>query len=125
MAGPPLGDSRRTQWNDLDLTWIEDPFPARLANLLGPFRRAVGIPLALGEDRAASTTSSSFSTATPRLLRADATVCGGITEFLRVAAVAAAHGRLVSPHVFPEVHVHLAAALPNVIGVETLDPRAA
>ena len=34
-----------------------------------------------------------------------------------------ARGRQVSPHVFPEIHVHLAAALPNVIGIETVDPR--
>ena len=37
--------------------------------------------------------------------------------------VASAHGRSVSPHVFPEIHVHLAAALSNVMGVETLDQR--
>lgn len=113
-----------TQWTDLDLVWIEDPFPARLASLLGPLRRAVPIALAIGEDRAGL---DDFVQILDHdhvdYLRADATVCGGITEFLRIAAVAAARGRAVSPHVFPEIHIHLAAALPNVMGVETLDQR--
>lgn len=113
-----------TQWTALDLTWIEDPFPARLAKLLGPFRRAVPIPLALGEDRAGlDDFVEILDQGHADYLRADATVCGGITEFLRIAAVASAHGRMVSAHVFPEIHIHLAAALPNVMGVETLDQR--
>ena len=75
-------------------------------------------------ERASTTSCRSSTTTTPTIVRADATVCGGITEFLRIAALAGAHGRSVSPHVFPEIHVHLAAALPNVMAVETLDQRA-
>ena len=113
-----------TQWSDLRLTWIEDPFPARLSKLLTSFRRAVPIPLAIGEDRAGlDDFVQILDHDQADYLRADATVCGGVTEFLRIAAVASAHGRSVSPHVFPEIHVHLAAALPNVTGVETLDQR--
>jgi D-arabinonate dehydratase len=110
-------------WVEFDLTWLEDPFPARLAALVGPFRRAVDIPLGLGEDRAGLDDFTALLELDVDVLRIDATVCGGITEFVRVAAVAAARGRSVSPHVFPEIHVHLAAALPNVIGVEMVDPR--
>jgi L-alanine-DL-glutamate epimerase-like enolase superfamily enzyme len=109
-------------WEQFELTWLEDPFPARLAALVGPFRRAVPIPLGLGEDRAGIDDFTALLELDIDVLRIDATVCGGVTEFLRVAAVAAARGRSVSPHVFPEIHVHLAAALPNVIGVEMVDP---
>jgi D-arabinonate dehydratase len=109
-------------WEEFDLTWLEDPFPARLAALVGPFRRAVDIPLGLGEDRAGLDDFTALLDLDVDVLRIDATVCGGITEFLRVASVAAARGRSVSPHVFPEIHVHLAAAIPNVIGVEVVDP---
>ena len=100
-------------WGAFDLTWLEDPFPARLAALVGPFRRAVDIPLALGEDRAGLDDFTALLELDIDVLRIDATVCGGITEFLRAAGVAAARGRSVSPHVFPEIHVHLAAALPE------------
>ncbi len=79
------------------------------------------MPLAVGEDRAGV---DDFVPLIGRdevdYIRIDATVCGGITEFLRVAALAATRGRLLSPHVFPELHVHLAAGVPNVLGVETV-----
>jgi D-arabinonate dehydratase len=111
------------KWGDLDLTWIEDPFPARFAALISPFRRAINIPVAVGEDRAGLDDFVEVLEHEVQVLRIDATVCGGITEFLRVAAVAASRGRPLSPHVFPEIHVHLAAAVPNVLGIETLDPN--
>ena len=94
MARPPAAIRVATQWNDLGLTWIEDPFPARLANLLIPFRRAVHIPLAVGEDRAGlDDFVQILDHDHADYLRADATVCGGITEFLALRHVASAHGR--------------------------------
>jgi len=112
-----------SQWSDFDLTWLEDPFPARFAHLLRPFRRAVHIPIAAGEDRAGiDDFAQMLDHDEVDYLRIDATVCGGITEFLRVASLAAARGRSLSPHVFPEIHIHLATALPNVLGIETVDP---
>ena len=38
--------------------------------------------------------------------------CGGITEWLRVAAVAAAHGLQISGHCAPHLPDHAAAAVP-------------
>jgi L-alanine-DL-glutamate epimerase-like enolase superfamily enzyme len=46
-------------------------------------------------------------------LQIDVTRCGGITEWLRAAAVAAARGLQVSGHCAPNLHVHVAAAVPN------------
>lgn len=46
-------------------------------------------------------------------LQADVTRCGGITEWLRAAAVAAARGLQVSGHCAPNLHAHPAAAAPN------------
>ena len=51
-------------------------------------------------------------------LQADATRCGGITEWLRVAAVAAAHHLQISGHCAPHVHLHAAAATPNLRHLE-------
>ncbi len=47
---------------------------------------------------------------------------GGISEVVKVVAMASAHGLPVSPHVFPEIHVHLGAAFENVRTVEMTDP---
>ena len=73
-------------------------------------------------------------------LQLDVTRCGGITEFLRGAALAAAHNLKVSGHCAPNLHAHVAAAVPNLRHLEyfhdhqriermlfdgTLDPTAA
>jgi L-alanine-DL-glutamate epimerase-like enolase superfamily enzyme len=46
-------------------------------------------------------------------LQVDVTRCGGIAEWLRAAAVAAARGLQVSGHCAPNLHAHVAAAVPN------------
>lgn len=51
-------------------------------------------------------------------LQADVTRCGGITEWLRAAAVAAARGLQVSGHCAPNLHAHVAAAVPNLRHLE-------
>jgi L-alanine-DL-glutamate epimerase-like enolase superfamily enzyme len=51
-------------------------------------------------------------------LQIDATRCGGYTEWLRVAAVAAAHGLEVSGHCAPHLHRPVALATPNLRHLE-------
>jgi L-alanine-DL-glutamate epimerase-like enolase superfamily enzyme len=43
---------------------------------------------------------------------------GGISEWLRIAALASASGVLVTPHVFHEIASHLLAAVPDAIWAE-------
>lgn len=51
-------------------------------------------------------------------LQIDATRCGGYTEWLRCAAVAAGHELTVSGHCAPNLHAHVAAATPNLRHLE-------
>ena len=51
-------------------------------------------------------------------LQADVTRCGGFTEWQRAAAVAAARGLQVSGHCAPNLHAHVAAAVPNLRHLE-------
>ncbi|MFI9721837.1 enolase C-terminal domain-like protein [Streptomyces sp. NPDC052396] len=51
-------------------------------------------------------------------LQADATRCGGLTGWLRAAAVAQAHGLEISGHCAPHVHAHAAAGVPNLRHLE-------
>ncbi|MGW6909481.1 enolase C-terminal domain-like protein [Streptomyces sp. NPDC054940] len=51
-------------------------------------------------------------------LQIDATRCGGLTEFLRAAALAQAHGLEVSAHRAPHAHAAVAAAIPNLRHIE-------
>ena len=52
------------------------------------------------------------------ILQTDAVVCGGITEWKRIAALAAGYGVTMCPHWFHDLHVHLVAATPNARYVE-------
>jgi L-alanine-DL-glutamate epimerase-like enolase superfamily enzyme len=52
------------------------------------------------------------------ILQADAAVCGGISEWRRIAAHAGSCGVTVSPHWFHDLHAPLVAATPNARFVE-------
>ncbi len=52
------------------------------------------------------------------VLQADATRCGGITGFLKVAALAEAWGRPLSAHTAPSLHAPLGCACPSMRHVE-------
>jgi len=47
------------------------------------------------------------------ILQTDAAVCGGITEFRRIAATADSHGITLCPHWFHDLHIHLVGSIPN------------
>jgi L-alanine-DL-glutamate epimerase-like enolase superfamily enzyme len=51
-------------------------------------------------------------------LQIDASRCGGYTEWLRAAAVAAGHQLAVSAHCAPNLHAHVALATANVRHIE-------
>ncbi|MCF3119916.1 mandelate racemase [Streptomyces arenae] len=51
-------------------------------------------------------------------LQVDATRCGGLTEWLRAAALAQAHGLEVSAHCAPHAHAAVAACVPNLRHIE-------
>lgn len=52
------------------------------------------------------------------ILQPDAAVCGGISEFRRIAATAASFGITLCPHWFHDLHAHLVASTPNARYVE-------
>ena len=58
------------------------------------------------------------------VVRCDATVVGGVREFMDTAALASARGLELSSHVHPSIHVHFGAALTNFHpgGLEYMDP---
>jgi L-alanine-DL-glutamate epimerase-like enolase superfamily enzyme len=52
------------------------------------------------------------------VLQPDVGVCGGITEWRRIAAAAAGTGVSIAPHAFHHTHLHLVASIPNALFVE-------
>jgi L-alanine-DL-glutamate epimerase-like enolase superfamily enzyme len=51
-------------------------------------------------------------------VQADATRCGGYTSWLRIAALAHAHGLDISAHCAPHLHAPVAISMPNLRHVE-------
>ena len=102
-----------------DPYWIEEPFSpddidnhARLAQL-------TSIPVATGEIEAGRWRHQELlEKGGAMILQTDAAVCGGISEFRRIAAAAAAQGVTMCPHWFHDLHVHLVASTPNAQFVE-------
>jgi L-alanine-DL-glutamate epimerase-like enolase superfamily enzyme len=99
----------------LDIYWLEEP-TAWFDPVYGLARvgAATTIPLASGERELHRFGCRDLVDHTPiRFLQFDCTRAGGISEWLRVAAYASAHGVLMAPHHDPQIHGHLLAAVAN------------
>ena len=102
-----------------DPYWIEEPFfpddidnHARLAKL-------TRVAVATGEIGAGRWHFKEIlDKGAAQILQTDALVCGGVTEWRKVAATAASYGVTVCPHWFHDLHAHLVAATPNARYVE-------
>lgn len=99
--------------------WIEEPFlPDDIANH-ARLAHATRIPIATGEIEAGRWRFKDLiEQKATTILQTDAIVCGGITEFRRIAGLAAAHGITIAPHAWHDIHAHLVAAYENAIYVE-------
>lgn len=102
---------------DLDVRWYEEPVSSDDLDGLGLVRDHVLPDVAAGEY---GYDLVYFQRMAPYVdcLQIDVTRCGGITELLRAASVAAAVGLDVSTHCAPHQHLTVAAALPNLRHME-------
>jgi len=99
---------------EFDVRWFEEPVSSDDLAGLRAIRDAVRPDVAAGEYGGDLTYFQRMCAAgAVDCLQADASRCGGITEWLRVAAVAAAHHLEISGHCAPHLHAHVAAATPN------------
>jgi L-alanine-DL-glutamate epimerase-like enolase superfamily enzyme len=102
-----------------DPYWIEEPFfPDDIENH-ARLARLTRVPVATGE---IGTGRWHFKEILDKgaaaILQTDALVCGGISEWKRIAATAASYNVTVCPHWFHDLHAHLVAATANARYVE-------
>jgi L-alanine-DL-glutamate epimerase-like enolase superfamily enzyme len=99
--------------------WIEDPFlPDDLDNFARLAER-IPEPLATGEFHCGRFSFKHIvETGAASIIQPEAPRCGGITEWLRIAGMAAGHGIAVSPCWFHQLHVHLVPSIANGLFVE-------
>jgi L-alanine-DL-glutamate epimerase-like enolase superfamily enzyme len=102
-----------------DPYWIEEPFfpddienHARLAKL-------TRVTVATGEIGTGRWHFKEIlDKGAAQILQTDALVCGGVSEWRKIAATAASYGVTVCPHWFHDLHAQLVAATPNARYVE-------
>ncbi len=102
------------RWEKYDPYWIEEPFGpddvdghAKLAELT-PIVVATG-EIAYGRWYHKELLDKRGA----EILQTDLCVCGGVTEWKRIAALAAGYGVTMCPHWFHDAHAPLVAATPN------------
>ena len=103
---------------DCKLAWFEEPVTADDKRGLAEVRRATHIPIATGESE--STRFDFHELITLRaadILQPDLAICGGITEAMRIGALAGAANLRLAPHLWAgapafAAGLHVAAASP-------------
>lgn len=103
----------------LGLFWFEEPLPAE--DLQGHVRLAAStsIPIAVGESIYSPSHFREYLAAgAAGIVQPDVARVGGITPWLKVAHLAETFNVKVAPHFLMELHVSLAAAVPNALYVE-------
>lgn len=99
--------------------WIEEPFSPDDIDSHAELAQRTPVMVATGEIEAGRWRFKELlEKRAAAILQADAAVCGGITEFRKIAATAASFGVTMCPHWFHDLHVHLVAATPNAQYVE-------
>ena len=96
------------------IVWLEDPMSHQ--NLLGlaHLSDVLDVPIAAGEHLfGLDQFQKTFDARAVDIAIIDLARVGGITPWMKIAALAEARGIPVAGHVIPEAHVHLLAAAPN------------
>ena len=99
--------------------WIEEPVMPDEVDMMAAIAQAVDTPVATGEiDYGRWAFKRLLDAGAASILQPDLGVCGGVTEWRRIASMAAAQGVPVAPHSRQESHVHLVASTPNATWLE-------
>jgi L-alanine-DL-glutamate epimerase-like enolase superfamily enzyme len=120
-GGYPAGQAVRVghRLAEYGVTWFEEPVSSQDLAGLAMVRRQVLPDVAAGEYSWSLADSAGLIAADAvDCLQLDVTRCGGITEFLRGSALAAAHNLQVSGHCAPNLHARVGVAVANLRHVE-------
>jgi len=94
--------------------WIEEPFSPDDIDNHSKLASAIRTSVATGEIEAGRWRFKEIlEKRAAKILQTDAAVCGGVSEWRRIAQTAASYGVTVCPHWFHDLHAHLVASAPN------------
>ncbi|MDK8265247.1 mandelate racemase/muconate lactonizing enzyme family protein [Pseudomonas oryzihabitans] len=115
----PTAQRMCRRFEEFNLIWIEEPLDCYDAEGHAALAAAFDTPIATGEMLTSIAEHQEFIRLRGAdFLMPDAPRVGGITPFLKVAALAEQAGVMLAPHFAMELHVHLAATYPTEPWVE-------
>ncbi|SDD82701.1 mandelate racemase/muconate lactonizing enzyme family protein [Auraticoccus monumenti] len=105
---------RARAFEEVDLSWFEEPLPADDVSGHAHLVRSTSIPVAVGESLYSLGQFRDYlHRGAASVVQVDVARVGGITPWLKVAHLAEAYDVEVCPHFLMELHVSLVAAVPN------------
>jgi mandelate racemase len=104
------------------VTWIEEPIRADDFSGCSQIKREIHTPIQLGENfMGPEQMAQALAAGACDYVMPDAERIGGVTGWMRAAALAQGAGVEMSSHLFPEVSCHLLAATPTCHWLEYVD----
>lgn len=109
---------------NMPLSFLEEPLPPENSQGTAWIREHTSVPIAIGEFLAGRWTFREWiEKGAIDIVRADATLCGGITEWRRISSLALAWNLRMFPHYFASVHIHLALAWQGCDWIEMVSSK--
>lgn len=112
------------RWEPYNIYWLEEPVPPEdIRGYVRVKQHAGGTYIVGGEQHAGlSEFDNLLSSEAVDIVQPGAGMVGGITEWLKIYAMATARSIPVSPWNLQSVHIHMASGLPNVKWIEYFMP---
>ncbi len=106
-------------YEDIGVTWFEEPVSSDHLDALAEIRAQTSIDVTAGEYGYDLFYFNAMCEAgAVDCLQADISRCAGVTEWLRVAALAESHGLQISGHCAQSLHLHPALSVDNIRHLE-------
>lgn len=99
---------------EYNVFWLEEPILADEIDSLAKLAKESNIPIAVGENHYTKWEFKELmDKGAVEIVQADIGKCGGVTEFMKISAIADTYGLPVCPHHTEFVDAPLVAAIPN------------
>lgn len=110
------------QMAEYGIGWFEEPVPAHDLEQSAEVAAALDMPVASGEnDYTLHGFKRLLDAKAADILMPDLQRVGGVSEFVRAGALAAAYNKPVSSHLFPEMSLQVMGSIPNATLLEHLE----